>query len=103
MEIEVLGSDNEANNDEGYESNEGKKKYRSFIGKNDIKIEGEKVSVTMTLTAPNCPIADEVVEQVRNGVWAVKGVQDVDVQLVFEPEWTPERMSEEARLMLNMY
>ena len=69
----------------------------------DIKIEGEKVSVTMTLTAPNCPIADEVVEQVRNGVWAVKGVQDVDVQLVFEPEWTPERMSEEARLMLNMY
>ena len=69
----------------------------------DIKIEGEKVSITMTLTAPNCPIADEVVEQVRNGVWAVKGVQDVDVQLVFEPEWTPERMSEEARLMLNMY
>lgn len=69
----------------------------------DIKIEGDKVSVTMTLTAPNCPIADEVVEQVRNGVWAVKGVQDVDVQLVFEPEWTPERMSEEARLMLNMY
>ena len=69
----------------------------------DIKIEGEKVSITMTLTAPNCPIADEVVEQVRNGVWAVKGVKDVDVQLVFEPEWTPERMSEEARLMLNMY
>ena len=69
----------------------------------DIKIEGAKVSVTMTLTAPNCPIADEVVEQVRNGVWAVKGVQDVDVQLVFEPEWTPERMSEEAKLMLNMY
>ena len=69
----------------------------------DIKIDGTKVSITMTLTAPNCPIADEVVEQVRNGVWAVKGVQDVDVQLVFEPEWTPERMSEEARLMLNMY
>ena len=45
----------------------------------------------------------EVVEQVRNSVWAVKGVQDVDVALVFEPEWTPERMSEEAKLMLNMY
>ena len=59
--------------------------------------------ITMTLTAPNCPIADEVVEQVRNGVYAVRGVSDVDVQLVFEPEWTPERMSEEARLMLNMY
>ncbi|MBQ6437050.1 MAG: DUF59 domain-containing protein [Bacteroidales bacterium] len=69
----------------------------------DIKIEGTKVSITMTLTAPNCPIADEVVEQVRNGVYAVRGVSDVDVQLVFEPEWTPERMSEEARLMLNMY
>ena len=69
----------------------------------DIKIEGTKVSITMTLTAPNCPIADEVVEQVRTGVYAVRGVSDVDVQLVFEPEWTPERMSEEARLMLNMY
>lgn len=69
----------------------------------DIKIGGTKVSITMTLTAPNCPIADEVVEQVRNGVYAVRGVSDVDVQLVFEPEWTPERMSEEARLMLNMY
>ena len=69
----------------------------------DIKIEGTKVSITMTLTAPNCPIADEVVEQVRNGVYTVRGVSDVDVQLVFEPEWTPERMSEEARLMLNMY
>ncbi len=69
----------------------------------DIKIEGTKVSIMMTLTAPNCPIADEVVEQVRNGVFAVRAVSDVDVQLVFEPEWTPERMSEEARLMLNMY
>lgn len=69
----------------------------------DIKIEGTKVSITMTLTAPNCPIADEVVEQVRNGVFAVRAVSDVAVQLVFEPEWTPERMSEEARLMLNMY
>lgn len=69
----------------------------------DIKIDGTKVSITMTLTAPNCPIADEVVEQVRNGVFAVRAVSDVDVQLVFEPEWTPERMSEEARLMLNMY
>ena len=69
----------------------------------DIKIDGTRVSITMTLTAPNCPIADEVVEQVRNGVFAVRAVSDVDVQLVFEPEWTPERMSEEARLMLNMY
>ena len=69
----------------------------------DIKIDGTKVSITMTLTAPNCPIADEVVEQVRNGVFAVRAVSDVDVQLIFEPEWTPERMSEEARLMLNMY
>ena len=69
----------------------------------EIRINGTRVSITMTLTAPNCPIADEVVEQVRNGVFAVRAVSDVDVQLVFEPEWTPERMSEEARLMLNMY
>ena len=61
-----------------------------------------KVSITMTLTAPNCPIADEVVEQVREAVADVPGVKDVQVELVFEPEWTTDRMSEEAKLELGM-
>ena len=57
----------------------------------------------MTLTAPNCPIADDVVGFVRNAVMYVQGVTDVDVKLVFEPEWTPSLMSDEAKLALNMF
>ena len=60
------------------------------------------VFVKMTLTAPNCPIADEVVAQVREAVADVPGVKDVQVDLVFEPEWTTDRMSEEAKLELGL-
>lgn len=60
------------------------------------------VTVTMTLTAPNCPIADDVVAQVYAAVADVPTVGAVKVNLVFEPEWTPDRMTDEARLMLNM-
>lgn len=69
----------------------------------DIAIDEGKVTVTMTLTAPNCPIADDVVGFVRNAVMYVQGVTDVDVKLVFEPEWTPSLMSDEAKLALNMF
>lgn len=68
----------------------------------DIDIRDSEVYVKMTLTAPNCPIADEVVEQVRLACLAVDGVSKAVVELVFEPEWTTERMSEEAKLILNM-
>ena len=64
--------------------------------------EAGKISVKMTLTAPNCPIADEVVAQVREAVADVPGVSDVTVELVFEPEWTTDMMSEEAKLELGM-
>ena len=57
----------------------------------------------MTLTAPNCPIADDVVAQVHNAVMMVPGVESVSVDLVFEPEWTPSLMSDEAKLALNMF
>lgn len=70
----------------------------------DITVSEEaKVEIKMTLTAPNCPIADEVVMQVYNAVMAVKGVVSVNVDLVFEPEWTPDKMSEEAKVALNMF
>jgi len=69
----------------------------------DIQADADgQVFIKMTLTAPNCPIADEVVEQVREAVADVPGVKDVQVELVFEPEWTTERMSEEAKLELGM-
>ena len=61
-----------------------------------------QVFVKMTLTAPNCPIADDVVAQVREAVADVPGVKDVQVELVFEPEWTTDKMSEEAKLELGL-
>jgi len=61
-----------------------------------------KVDIKMTLTAPNCPIADVVVESVAEAVRDVPGVTDVAIELVFEPEWNKEMMSEEARLELGL-
>jgi len=69
----------------------------------DIEIDGQKVNVIMTLTAPNCPIAEDVVGQVRNAVMFVPGVSDVNVNLVFDPAWSPSLMSDEAKLALNMF
>ena len=54
--------------------------------------------ITMTLTAPSCPAGDFIVEDIRQKVGSVEGVKDVNVNLVFEPEWTKEMMSEEAKL-----
>ena len=69
----------------------------------DIQADADGVVfVKMTLTAPNCPIADEVVAQVQEAVSDVPGVKEVQVDLVFEPEWTTDRMSEEAKLELGM-
>ena len=69
----------------------------------DIQADADgQVFIRMTLTAPNCPIADDVVAQVREAVADVPGVKDVQVDLVFEPEWTTDRMSEEAKLELGM-
>jgi FeS assembly SUF system protein len=62
-----------------------------------------KVKVEMTLTAPACPSAQELPEQVREAVMAVPGVADCEVETVWDPPWDPSRMSEEARLQLNMY
>jgi cysteine desulfuration protein SufE len=69
----------------------------------DIQADADGVVfIKMTLTAPNCPIADEVVAQVQEAVSDVPGVKEVQVDLVFEPEWTTDRMSEEAKLELGM-
>ncbi len=68
----------------------------------EIKIDDDhKVFIKMTLTAPNCPMADEVVEQVHDAVSDVPGVTDCAIELVFEPEWDRSRMSEEALLELG--
>jgi FeS assembly SUF system protein len=60
------------------------------------------VRVEMTLTAPACPSAQELPDQVREAVMAVPGVKDCVVDTVWDPPWDPSRMSDEARLQLNM-
>lgn len=60
-----------------------------------------EVLIHMTLTAPGCPIADEIVQQVHDVVMEVEGIESVTVNLVFEPAWTPDRMSEVAKLELG--
>ena len=73
-----------------------------LIYKVEIK-DDRSVDVQMTLTTPNCPAAGELPTMVENAVASVPGVGVVDVKVVWEPAWTPERMSDEARLVLNMW
>ncbi|MCU0837635.1 MAG: SUF system Fe-S cluster assembly protein [Rhodospirillales bacterium] len=61
------------------------------------------VSIDMTLTAPACPVAGQLPQQVAEAVAAVDGVGEVDVRLVWDPPWTQDRMSETAQLMLGLY
>ncbi len=61
------------------------------------------VKVEMTLTAPACPSAQELPEQLREAVMAVPGVTGCEVDVVWDPPWDPSRMSEDARLALNMF
>jgi FeS assembly SUF system protein len=73
-----------------------------LIYKVDLK-DDRGVDVMMTLTTPNCPAAGELPTMVENAVASVPGVGVVNVNLVWEPAWTPDRMSDEARLVLNMW
>lgn len=61
------------------------------------------VTIDMTLTAPGCPVAGEMPGWVETAVRGVPGIMDVKVQMTFDPPWTPDRMSDEARLQLNMF
>jgi FeS assembly SUF system protein len=69
----------------------------------DILIEDEnKVRIIMTLTAPNCPIADQLLMDVKQRVSEIEGVKESEVELVFDPPWDQTMMSEEALLELGM-
>ena len=65
--------------------------------------DSRRVSVDMTLTAPACPVAGEMPVWVENAVASVAGVGDVRVNMVFDPPWDPSRMSDEAKVALNMF
>lgn len=71
--------------------------YRIEIG------DDRKIDIDMTLTTPNCPSAQELPIMVENAVSGVAGVGPVNVQVVWDPPWDPSRMSDEARVVLNMW
>lgn len=73
-----------------------------LIYKVELK-DDRSVDILMTLTTPNCPVAGEMPTMVENAVASVPGVGVVDVKIVWEPPWSPDRMSDEARLVLNMW
>ncbi len=69
----------------------------------DIKIESENfVKVKMTLTTPNCPVAESLPKEVKDSIMALPEVKDVDLQLVWDPPWDKTMMSEAAKLELNL-
>ncbi|MBQ9285198.1 MAG: DUF59 domain-containing protein [Bacteroidaceae bacterium] len=62
----------------------------------------KQLEVDMTMTAPSCPMADFILEDVRQKLESIEGIDSVSVNLVFEPEWDKDMMSEEAKLELGM-
>lgn len=73
-----------------------------LIYKVDLK-DDRSVDVDMTLTTPNCPAAAELPTMVENAVASVPGIGLVNVSVIWDPPWSPERMTDEARLVLNMW
>lgn len=67
----------------------------------DVKIIGEWIGVKMTLTTPGCGMSGMIAQDVKNRVLRLPGVKEADVRIVWEPAWTPERMSPEARKRLG--
>ncbi|MFN7090009.1 MAG: DUF59 domain-containing protein [Allorhizobium sp.] len=75
---------------------------RGLIYKIDIE-DDRTVKIVMTLTAPGCPVAGEMPGWVENAVGSVEGVSGVEVEMSFDPPWTPDRMSEEAQVAVGWY
>lgn len=67
----------------------------------EINVEGSKAHIVMTLTSPNCPVAESLPQEVKDKIAAVQGIDEVDLELTFEPPWEREMMSEEAKLELG--
>jgi len=72
-----------------------------LIYKIDIKND-KKVNIEMTLTSPNCPVAESLPKMVKDNILKLDGVDDVDLKLVWDPPWTKDKMSEAAKLELNL-
>ena len=72
-----------------------------LIYKIEVK-EKNKIDIDMTLTSPNCPVAESLPKEVKDNVLKVEGVSDVNLNLVWEPPWDKDKMSEAAKLELNL-
>ena len=68
----------------------------------DVKVNDNKAKIIMTLTTPNCPVAESLPQEVKDTVMQVDGIEEVDLDLVFEPPWNKDMMSEAAKLELNL-
>ena len=69
----------------------------------DIKVKDEKFAIIkMTLTTPICPVAESLPKEVKEGAMQVEGIEDVDLELVWDPPWNKDMMSEAAKLELNL-
>mgnify|MGYP001358544195 FL=1 len=72
-----------------------------LIYKIDV-VDDKKVTIEMTLTSPNCPVAESLPKMVKDNILKLNGVDDVDLKLVWDPPWTKDKMSEAAKLELNL-
>lgn len=67
----------------------------------DVKIQGEKVQVTMTLTSPGCPMSGTISDDIKRKLMKLEDVNDAEIEVVWEPPWNPEKMTETAKRMLG--
>ena len=68
----------------------------------DVKVKDNIAKITMTLTSPNCPVAESLPQDVKDCAMQVEGIEKVDLDLVFEPPWNKDMMTEAAKLELNL-
>ena len=68
----------------------------------DVKVKEDNAKIIMTLTTPNCPVAESLPQEVKDTTMQVEGIEEVDLELVFDPPWNKSMMSEAAKLELNL-
>ena len=73
-----------------------------LIYKIELNSDSKKVLIEMTLTSPNCPVAESLPNSVKENILKIDGIEDVDLKLVWDPPWTKDKMSEAAKIELNL-
>ena len=68
----------------------------------DVQVNEKKAKIKMTLTTPNCPVAESLPKEVKEGAMQVEGIENVDLELVWDPPWSKDMMSDAAKLELNL-